>query len=348
MISTLALFGLLQAGAGVLEYHLVPERHYGSADGPLAFSDIADLAVAGGILFVTQPRSGEVAIINVADGKLIRTTRRGEGPGEFRVPVDAGTKGDTVWIQDGSLGRISLFNSQGAFLRTIPFPSRHTAVGLTTDGAILGQRNPHNGGSTPLLRFSRSTQAIDTLLQMPQTSPVVMDARAPNGPTIRFLNPFAQVPIAQLDSDGRTAIVVTMDGEPGREIQIQRVLGDRRTAVRVRYPPQRVQMEDLERFTQSFPPALRTRGAIERMRFPSSWVPVNRVEVARNGDVWLGSDISGKPVAWTIVNRTGQIVGKLQSPVASKLHFIDGDVVWGSEIGVYNVPMVVRYRLERK
>ena len=349
MTALATAFAVIQLGLAVPEHQLTPEQRFGSLDGPLAFSSVGQIAVAGGMLFVTQPRSGEVAIVRIADGRLVRTTQNGEGPGEFRIPYGAGVLGDTVWVADARLGRVSLFDVHGKLLTTIPFPALHTVVGLTTDGSVLAYRNPASpaadGSLLPLLRFSRTGARVDTLSLMRQKYPRVIDIRA-GGRYSRGLNPFAQTPIAQLDSDGRSAVVVSLDGAPGREIEILRVLGTRRTAVNVRYPSQRLQLDDKDvQSMVAMRPELRTVDVLQRQSFPSLWVPVNRMLVARNGDVWLGSAIGLRPVTWIIVNRAGQIIGRLQSPAKGSLQIVDGLTVWGVELNEDDVPFVIRYRL---
>ena len=345
-----AALAALQVGQGVPQYELVAERRYGSSDGPLSFSSVGDIALSGGTLFVTQPDVGEVAIISLADGTLIRSTRSGEGPGEFRTPTATGLRGDTIWVQDWKLGRIGLFNRQGRFLSAIPFPNRHNVLGMTADGAILAHADPQDlrPGLVALTRFSRTGSRTDTLLRVEQSRPRMLEANAPNGPSIRFLNPFAQAPLARMDADGVGSVVVTMDGPPGREIEVTRLLHGQRSTVGVRYPSRKVTKEEADRVTKGFPPPLRTPDAIRRMNFPSAWIDINRMLVARNGDVWLGAADRGEPIRWTVVNRSGQITGTVQSPAGGFLYRVVGNEVWGSELDDEDVPYVVKYSLKRK
>jgi hypothetical protein len=59
-----------------------------------------------------------------AEGKLIRAfARQGSGPGEIRanVVLNTGLVGDTIWIDDSSNRRLSLYAIDGTSLRDIPY-----------------------------------------------------------------------------------------------------------------------------------------------------------------------------------------------------------------------------------
>jgi hypothetical protein len=76
-----------------------------------------------------------------ADGKLIRAfARQGSGPGEIRTNIllSAGLVGDTVWIDDSSNRRLSLYAVDGTPLRDIPYAQDATWRSRRAEYAGLG------------------------------------------------------------------------------------------------------------------------------------------------------------------------------------------------------------------
>lgn len=68
------------------------------------------------------------------DGKpLWRVGRRGSGPGEFQGTHDFGLIGDTIWVVDQNLRRITFFDFDGELLGTTLVYPGHVMVQI--DGA---------------------------------------------------------------------------------------------------------------------------------------------------------------------------------------------------------------------
>lgn len=95
---------------------------------------ILAIAIApDGRVFAPQPREGLLRIF-YADGKFIGVRGRpGEGPGEFRRMSGIGFVGDTLWVSDNALRRVSLFSSTRRHLRTVSWatllgPARHLRI----------------------------------------------------------------------------------------------------------------------------------------------------------------------------------------------------------------------------
>jgi hypothetical protein len=76
-----------------------------------------------------------------ADGALRKSIgRRGDGPGEFRLPQFLGRAGNTVWVYDYSQARVTRFNAEGDLLDIVnltpPLPSA-LALGQLPDGSLV-------------------------------------------------------------------------------------------------------------------------------------------------------------------------------------------------------------------
>lgn len=73
------------------------------------------------------------------DGALIKMLgRAGEGPGEFRSVTQSGIMlGDSIWVLDTRLRRLSIFSPEFRFVRSVPF-AQHKNIAFVSAGTIAG------------------------------------------------------------------------------------------------------------------------------------------------------------------------------------------------------------------
>lgn len=99
--------------------------------------------------------------------------RKGEGPGEFRRPDAMGWVSDTLWVADPGLNRLSFFDRNGGFFRSIRFnvhSGRTRAIPRRAWGAqILSVpyfplRSTPGVDSIPILVFDENGAVQDTLV----------------------------------------------------------------------------------------------------------------------------------------------------------------------------------------
>ena len=84
--------------------------------------------------------------------------KEGEGPGEFRRPMAMGWLGDTLWVADRGLSRLSFFSPDGVFLRSLRFS-------IISGPAVVMPRRALQGARVVSVPYvpTRSTLAIDSL-----------------------------------------------------------------------------------------------------------------------------------------------------------------------------------------
>jgi hypothetical protein len=100
---------------------LVEELRVGSLENPdLGFTSIGPIRVEpSGEMFVQESGDQQIRLYG-PDGQLIRKYgREGDGPGEFRTIYGFGLLGDTLWVSDGRLRRLTLFDRSGTLLHTV-------------------------------------------------------------------------------------------------------------------------------------------------------------------------------------------------------------------------------------
>lgn len=91
-----------------------------------------------------------------------------------------------------------------------------------------------------------------------------------------------------------------------------------------------------------------TRALRTAMDFPDFQLPVVSTWLAQDETLWLrltgGAD--GEPVGWVLIDAAGEPRGRLELPPLVRPLWARGDTVWVVEPGEFDVPWVVRYRLE--
>lgn len=74
------------------------------------------------VLAVWLWQDGVVRFFNASGEALGTVGRKGEGPGEFRRVEAIGWVGDTLWVSDLSLRRVTQYRADGTLLRMVPIP----------------------------------------------------------------------------------------------------------------------------------------------------------------------------------------------------------------------------------
>ena len=72
-----------------------------------------------GEMYVGQPQDRTIRVYDTRGAYLRTLGRRGSGPGEFQSIDGLGWKGDSLWVSDLALQRITFFNRGGRVLGTV-------------------------------------------------------------------------------------------------------------------------------------------------------------------------------------------------------------------------------------
>ena len=98
-------------------------------------------------------------------------------------------------------------------------------------------------------------------------------------------------------------------------------------------------------------PQLAARAALrlrEAMEFPSHKPLVRSARLAEDGGVWLeATESSSEPNSvWFILDRDARVAGRVELPPTARLLHADERRVLVSEPDEFDVPWLVRYRIE--
>ena len=85
------------------------------------------------------------------------------------------------------------------------------------------------------------------------------------------------------------------------------------------------------------------------MSMPQFQPPVYQVAwpwLDDDGSLWLRREQTpGDTQRWLVLDAAGMPRGQVEVPRRIRLGYPRGDVLWAAELGEYDVPWVVRYRL---
>jgi hypothetical protein len=330
----------------------------------------------GGHILVGE-QLGKTLRVFSADGQLLRTLGRyGQGPGEFRGIEGFGVLGDTIWVGDRALARLTFFDVAGNVLGTTrndsgPLPARDAdgrivptpqlswaapialypdGTGLViplmfaTDADTLGNRAVY-----PYWRTTRRGQVLDTVLAITLESPMVR-VTSSDGARRNFLqNPFPQREHAAASVDGRrlARVEASFAGRDAWSYKVRlsdergRALYARRFAF-TRAPVPKQTIDSLvEAISARYKGYARIR---EALPVPVSQPPVTKVLVARDGAVWLRGRDDARGATWTILGPHGEPTGSIRERPNSQFIAIDGGL-WVIERDADDVESIVRYRV---
>lgn len=358
-------------------WRAVRDARAGVGDGPGALTAISYLSVGrDNNVYVSQPQDAVVRVYDARGRFLRKLGRRGEGPGEFQAPGILGWRGDTLWVADGRLARISLFGPGGAFVRSVTFTrvgpitdNRPNVAGsLFADGSVLGLWQaplPVLSGpravSVPLVRFTAGGQPVNVVARVPRKNEFV-ELRSGTG--ISYApQPFTDSPLWAPSPDGSGIVVVTRGvATAGRRatfaVRKFHFSGRQLFATAHAYTPRPLaaaavnrvveqHVEGLSNARWKTPPegALRRmiRGALYRPRYVP---PVTGLTVGRDGTVWLRREETGAAaVAWDVLDAAGRRVARVALPTGLEVLYADRTQVWGVERDELDVPTLVRFRV---
>ena len=335
-----------------------------------------------GRFYVSQPQDAQIRI-HGPDGELEhRFGSSGEGPGEFEGLSTMGwwgDTGDTLWVGDFRLARLSLFEANGRFIRSIPLrvePYREVMTvrsisAITPEGVALTTPSfPSHllaeGDITaiPLLRFDpQSDEPPEVVVEtVPGNTQLAIQLGTGMGFTGQ---PFSDRPLVNVSGPARRVVVVERHPatDPARasvRVTAFDLAGDTMWAQEFAYDPLPIPRSEvdsiadaqIENWTSFAEQSGFGRGALESQIRENLFAPEYRPPiaggfVAPDGSTWLRwTTAPGAEVhRWWWLDEDGTPVSRIEVPANLSLRTHDGEYGWGIETDEYDVPYVVRLRI---
>lgn len=313
---------------------------------------------AGGVV-VVDGGSRELRFFDHQGRSLYHEGGKGEGPGEFELPLFVPLAGsDSLLLWDRRLRRYQVFSEDGQANRTIPLPNRRALAGLWPMGAVgpqllLRRWDPTGPGQPGTM--GRLEEGWELLWFDPSTGRRIPVARFSFYLAHRFAGglssiPFAVTPSVAVNKDGA---FLTEGSTP--EVRGVDVEGRLRQIFRIEGPLRPVTVEVIEQSIQEAAernPATTLgswREAYARMEIPDSLPVFEALQVDDLGWLWakVYQPDQTRHSEWMVLDPDGRAHGVLQTPVGLEVHHIGRNFmlgVWQDELGV---EYVHRHRYRR-
>lgn len=352
---------------------LVAVRTLETLDAPMQMPTFALAETAQGDVFVAGP--SEILTFDATGVYRGLIGRQGAGPGEFSFISTLGIHGDTLWVGDAGLRRVTRFLLDGSLLETVsprmsgaenfrPLflgPDRSIITGPPEGMSLAGDP----GGSRRVVwnRWQSDDQAINTLAVGSITHGMMM-VRGEGG--VRSVSqPFDErTPISYTGAEPYAiAASATRDGDQGT-IVVQRIHfdGASDTAVVVDYRPTRITSAMVDSVVHETgrtlswrpgapePPTRPTREIAEQIRsamyVPDYRPPLSDLVQGVDGIVWIGREASaGGQVGWIIAKEAEGPLARIELPVHQRPMAIVDGYVWLGDPTPPDVGRVVKYRI---
>lgn len=334
-------------------------------------ADLTDIGTAvllrSGDLVLTQFRDGVLRRVGARGGVTV-IGRKGSGPGEFQIPTLAGTMGDTLWVGDVGLRRVSFFGPDRTFIRTVPYPSAGAAsvptmrwemvlpLGFGRDGALLaeGMHAPQAPRPAGLTAAQWAGSAIVRLAPNGALQRVVAwlppfrcseNVPVPRGDVIVRI-PFCASTPRHVDQEGeRIAMAVAGPGDV-THVVVLAATGDTLFAKALRLPvlPIPAALRDSARSETAQRTGARGPEFDQVMaRIPSTYPAISRILNGRDGSTWIEVPVAGAEREWQRLDARGTVTGAVRLPQAATVWAAERTTLWATETDADGLMRVVRF-----
>ncbi|MFB6230740.1 MAG: hypothetical protein ABEL04_06240 [Salinibacter sp.] len=318
------------------------------------FSEIADVVVADeGRIYVADNQAYHVKVLS-PDGALEDTVgMRGEGPGGFRHPLElALARGDSLYVLDGSDGRVHVFAPGLAFERVF--------LARTDRGTPINMMIPGRAGSSTdrafLFVYSPGARAV-----VQEDAQMVVRSVSPGGTVgdILFTTPPYRVTSKDLGDGRKLFLYVPFTPYPhfalGPKGRVHYAWSDSLTALA--YGPTGQPERTVRVPFESVPPVTddeiaealdgRTRGREQvRKKIPDSKPAFTQFLVDDEGRYWFGRPTATPDsTAWWVAWPEEQRVATTTLPSEVQLTVVKNGQAYGQMTTENGAPAVVRYRV---
>jgi hypothetical protein len=342
----------------------------GAGDTASEFGHIADLDVGpDGRIHVLDDQSGRVVVFDAGGGHVRSFGRVGGGPGESRIDAFAirVDRRGTIYVRDGIHRRDQVFDSAGAFVRTLPLAGPLREWEPLEDGGSI--QRAKDGSWDGLVRVDADGAVVDTVLAFSYDIVGARGALAA-GPertgTDRVPIPLLPaLPAWTLTTDGRIATGTTNRAR----IEVRRADGSIDGIVELAGGARPLTTDDRDRMIRRVEALMRDAGmsepaitrVFERFEYlpPDTLPAFTRLMGGPDGSIWVQRPLSTDSMKatalldalvpdgrdWDVFCGDGRYLGVLTLPSGFELRVVAGPLLYGLETDALDVRRIVRLRL---
>lgn len=348
---------------------------FGSFEGQgSALSEVAGIALTDSIVLILESSPPRVAVFGY-DGNWLRDLgRAGDGPGEFRSPLELGVFEGNVWVGDLNGVRLEVLAQDGSSVNSyrwdIPRDSLNelaVPTAILADGSVLASPRRIISPSTrhrPYYRVTTNGEVQGTLYRQPIAEGDMFTASLPGGGVAIGPHPLPQSPVVAVLPSGQGLLIVARPQASQPEtaafnIKVVGLDGVDANDIEVPYTPILAEgwLEDwLEYFVRREEEQMQRTGSVnhevltairESLSPRSYYPPVSGVVGGSDGSIWVRREefFLADSVRWQVFNGEGEMVGMFSARKDLRILLPSLEEVWAVEPGEYDVPFVVRLRV---
>jgi hypothetical protein len=318
-----------------------------------------------------ETQSGRSIYVFDSTGKALGIIgRKGRGPGEFESISGLGFRGDTLWVYDRSLRRVTYFSKTGKVLKTLPentIASEAELLGILKDGTLIAKQSAMSkengrrfyGGNEPnrIVRLAAvdavpSTSGQDSL-GYARMNGMGFLRESPGGTSVLWNPVRTEDPIA-LSADGSRVAIVNAHDEGGYTL-IVRDTRRQLFSVKRSAPPTPIDRGTLERWVGSGDGSEDAKIRIAGFMKPRFMSPATAVLIGSDNYTWVrreGTIIDmlvgpADSVQWDIFDPGGKLVGIVRLPMKLRVFAAGPSTLWAAEEDENGVWQLVRFRVRR-
>jgi hypothetical protein len=336
---------------------------------------------SSGVIAITQSQDRNVRLFDNNGRPVASIGRGGQGPGEFEAPLRLGWIGDSIWIYDTTLRRVTIANGDGEFIEVLPAPPSivtnrpgpwpFAATVFHADGSFTGVFNQGPGlTDMPIWRSPRpiepggmvyarvsSDHVFDRNIARSWLTSSFWSRPTVSGGSVGGTHPFPNAVKVALDSQGtRLALVIAEleESPPYFRAVMLNTQGDTLYDRRYSFESMPIDRQTADSAIESTATLLRSwdaraaAGYASYAYIPPAYPPVERAIVGYEGSLWLRLHAVGTNVPYLVLDASGEPIGRLTVPVSTEIVRADDAHVWTLETDAFDVQSVLRYRIFRE
>jgi hypothetical protein len=345
----------------------------------MSLTSVGDVEVADdGTIAVIQYEDRAIRFFDPAGADRGKFGRSGSGPGEFQNPQRIGWHGDTLWVWDPQLSRVTYYSkrSKRDSVRTVlPAELQDGSAGtpalgvagvhaVTPNGDLLVWGSTRAASPKPfenrriIIRVSRGGAAKHVISWLPAETKGRSVSFSPNSVS-GVPMPFFSRAIFDLSPDGSRIAVAEgiTDGDSAGTFWVNLLNADGDTVFNRTFPIQLLPItahtadsvrSDYTKQASGPNMSPERAAAFKQVEIPAFYNPLLMLLVNNDGTVWIRFRSSRDDVAhrWLALSDRGEPVDTLVFPVRSRPRFFSNDVLWVVEPDELDVPHLVKYRLK--
>ncbi len=294
------------------------------------FAGASDVALDGkGDLYVCDGRANNIKKFS-AQGKYLKTIgKQGQGPGDFNNPIEMEISGARLYVRELYNQRISVLDSEGNFIRSVPFPIEIGTIwwriAAIPGGRFILEReranydDPNAPQECFIELYSLDLEPVKIIYQRKvRRNKYITEPQRTNVPI-----PFSPRVHWDVTPDGE--IVIGFSEK--YEVEIYDPVKGKLSAFSRPYKPVEVTAEAKDLFFRNMTavsgmmggPTTTQRGApdfiVKNTEFPKYYPPYNDLKVDSEGNIWVRPYVANAADAsrfFDVFDRDGEFINRVR------------------------------------